>query len=206
MKIPVAFCAFLFVVVLATSLSAGEFLTMEITGTGNADSIFINLTVTDTTLYPTITDPDDLYILVFAPPNYSTPDSFHISSANVHKMRTGWYCAHIKAAAPGPVTGMYKVYASVQTGGAWRGHVAGSYYVQSSSLEAYLASVSSDIELLHYFLGSCDGCTKVYLPNDGTAYKNGYEVWAGGQKKITVTFGHSNVQNVLDSAATTKEY
>lgn len=61
-------------------------------------------------------------------------------------------------------------------------------------------------ELMSYFLGSCDECTKVYLPNDGTSPKNGYEVWVSGQKKITITFGHSNNPTTLDTVKVNQNY
>lgn len=69
-----------------------------------------------------------------------------------------------------------------------------------------LDTLTTMVEQLNYFLGSCNGCIKKYLPNDGTAYKNGYEMWVGGNKKFTITFGHSNDAAILDSVSTAKNY
>lgn len=193
---------------------AGDFLTLDLVGSRFDDSIQVHLTVMDTTFYPTITDAQDLYVLRFKP-NGDLLDSTRIGSSNMFKTRTGWYQAHYRASSPDSVLGIYTVYAAVRVGGAWRGHVAASYLVLDQRAENYLADIESLMvmadsglvtsEQISLFLGACDGCVRAYIPNDGTANKDGYETYLSGVKRVTVYFGHSNVENVLDSTATTRE-
>lgn len=187
--------------------SAGEFISPGVVGSTDADSIIVSITVADTTVLPTIVDADSLYILRFAP-NQSLLDSINIGASNLFKMRTGFYVAHYKASASGAL-GIYQVYAKAKIHGAWRGHVAGGYLVKTQTTTTLATKADSLFQLMQlatYALGICDGCVKVYSPNDGTEYKDGYEVWVGGQKKVTISFGHSNDASVLDTTTTVKNY
>jgi hypothetical protein len=206
------FKTLLFLCVLSTPVWAGELLTMEIAGAASTDSLHINITVTDTTYYPKIADPDTLYILRFSPTG-TLVDSLYwnasTKSANLFRLRTGVFSAHVRASNSGGTLGIYDIYSAVSLGttgsparGVWRGHIVGSYTVTPSTND----SLRVLAEQLNYFLGSCNGCIKKYLPNDGTAYKNGYEMWVGGNKKFTITFGHSNAPAVLDSVTAARNY
>lgn len=68
----------------------------------------------------------------------------------------------------------------------------------TDSLEAW-------VQMIMYVAGSCDGCSTKYLPDDGTGYKDGYEVYFGGAKKATVTFFHNNNPAVLDARKARKD-
>ncbi|MCK9568827.1 hypothetical protein M0R72_07800 [Candidatus Pacearchaeota archaeon] len=207
LKILLFLCAF------SVPVFAGELLTIEAVGAASTDSLHINLTVTDTSFYPKVADPDTLYILRFSPTG-TLVDSLYwnptTKSANLFRLRTGVFSAHVRASNSSGTMGIYDVYSAVSLGtnggsperGVWRGHVVGSYSVTPSNPD----SLRVLAEQLNYFSGSVNGSVKAYLPNDGTAYKNGYEIWVGGIKKYTIYFGHVNDPSVLDTTTTTKNY
>lgn len=66
-------------------------------------------------------------------------------------------------------------------------------------------SLENWIQVLLWAGGSCDGCSTRYIPDDGTGYKDAYEVYQGGAKKFTMTFHHANNPAVLDSRKARKE-
>ncbi|MGB5107336.1 MAG: hypothetical protein WBP42_11555 [Candidatus Zixiibacteriota bacterium] len=66
-------------------------------------------------------------------------------------------------------------------------------------------SLESWIQVLLYAGGSCDGCSTRYIPDDGTGYKDAYEVYQGGAKKFTMSFYHANNPAVLDARKARKE-
>jgi hypothetical protein len=202
----------LFLLILGTPVFAGELMTLEVVGAASTDSLHINLTVSDTTFYPKIADPDTLYILRFTPTG-TLIDSLYWNSTtkspNLFRLRTGFFSAHVRASNSSGTLGIYDIYAAVSLGtsgsparAVWRGHVGGSYSVTVSTAD----SLRVLAEQLNFFLGSTNGSVKKYLPNDGTVPKNAYEMWVGGNKKFTITFGHSNVTSVQDSAITARNY
>jgi hypothetical protein len=153
----------LFLLMLSAPAPAGELLTMEVVGAAATDSLHINLTVTDTSYYPKIADPDTLYLLRFSPTGTLVDSLFwnaSTKSANLFRLRTGVFSAHVRASNGSGTLGIYDIYTAVSLGttgspakGVWRGHVAGSYSVTTSTAD----SLRVLAEQLNYFLGSCDG-------------------------------------------------